>query len=86
MTSKPTVSTLGRYAKYGCIQHKGTRCGVKLNCLYSHGLESYTQIKARADEFEAKMKKTDALIDDIIYERYGLTAEQTEIVEEAVSE
>jgi len=32
------------------------------------------------------MKKTDALIDDIIYERYGLTAEQTEIVEEAVSE
>ena len=50
------------------------------------GLESYVQTKARAEELEAKIEQTDALIDEIVYELYGLTDEEIEIVEEAVGE
>jgi len=50
------------------------------------GLESYVQTKERAEELEAKIEKTDALIDEIVYELYGLTEEEIEIVEEAVGE
>jgi len=50
------------------------------------GLESYTETKARAEELEAKIEETDALIDEIVYELYGLTDEEIEIVEEAVGE
>lgn len=50
------------------------------------GLESYTQTKERAEELEAKIEETDALIDEIVYELYGLTDEEIEIVEEAVGE
>jgi type II restriction/modification system DNA methylase subunit YeeA len=49
------------------------------------GLESYTQTKERADELEAKIERTDELIDEIVYELYGLTDEEIEIVEEAVN-
>lgn len=37
------------------------------------GLERYTETKARADELDEKMQRTDELIDDIGYELYGLT-------------
>ncbi len=50
------------------------------------GLESYIQTKERAEELEAKTEKTGALIDEIVYELYGLTEEEIEIVEEAVGE
>jgi len=50
------------------------------------GLESYVQTKERAEELEAKIEQTDALIDEIVYELYGLTDEEIEIVEEAVGE
>ena len=50
------------------------------------GLESYVRTKERAAELEAKIEKTDALIDEIVYELYGLTDEEIEIVEEAVGE
>jgi hypothetical protein len=50
------------------------------------GLESYVETKKRADELEAKIEETDELIDEIVYELYGLTDEEIEIVEEAVSE
>ncbi|WP_449289552.1 hypothetical protein [Natronorubrum sediminis] len=48
------------------------------------GLESYLETKERAEELEAKIEKTDELIDEIVYELYGLTEEEIEIVEEAV--
>ena len=50
------------------------------------GLASYIETKARADELEAKIERTDDLIDEIVYELYGLTDEEIEIVEEAVGE
>jgi len=50
------------------------------------GLESYVETKERAEELEAKIEETDALIDKIVYELYGLTDEEIEIVEEAVGE
>jgi type I restriction-modification system DNA methylase subunit len=49
------------------------------------GLKSYMQIKERSEELEAKIEQTDELIDEIVYELYGLTDEEIEIVEEAVS-
>ncbi|MEA1930640.1 MAG: hypothetical protein U9O06_03720 [Euryarchaeota archaeon] len=48
------------------------------------GLESYVQTVERAEELEAEIEQTDALIDEIVYELYGLTDEEIEIVEEAV--
>ena len=48
------------------------------------GLESYTETKARAEGLDAKIEHTDDLIDEIVYELYGLTDEEIEIVEEAV--
>lgn len=38
----------------------------------------------RAAELEEKIERTDQLIDEIVYELYGLTDEEIEIVEEAV--
>ena len=49
-------------------------------------LENYLETKARAEELDAKIEKTDELIDEIVYELYGLTDEEIEIVEEAVGE
>jgi len=45
----------------------------------------YTETKQRADELEAKIEHTDELIDEIVYDLYGLTDEEIKIVEEAVS-
>ena len=50
------------------------------------GLEGYIKTKERAEELEAKIERTDDLIDEIVYELYGLTEEEIEIVEEAVGE
>ena len=48
------------------------------------GLESYVETKERADELDEKIQRTDDLIDEIVYELYGLTDEEIEIVEESV--
>jgi len=48
------------------------------------GLASYTETVERADELEGKIERTDELIDEIVYELYGLTNEEIKIVEEAV--
>ena len=50
------------------------------------GLEQYMEVRERADELEAKIEKTDRLIDEIVYDLYGLTDEEIEIVEEAVGD
>ena len=50
------------------------------------GLASYTETMGRAEELEAKIERTDDLIDDIVYELYGLTDEEIEIVESAVGD
>jgi type II restriction/modification system DNA methylase subunit YeeA len=49
-------------------------------------LENYLKTKERAEELDAKIEQTDALIDEIVYELYGLTDEEIEIVEGAVEE
>jgi len=49
-------------------------------------LENYLETKERAEELDAKIEQTDQLIDEIVYELYGLTEEEIEIVEEAVEE
>lgn len=48
------------------------------------GLESYLQTKSRAEELDERIERTDELIDEIVYELYGLTDEEIEIVENAV--
>jgi len=47
-------------------------------------LANYLETAERAEELDGKIEKTDALIDEIVYELYGLTDEEIEIVEEAV--
>mgnify|MGYP006276751521 CR=1 FL=1 len=46
-------------------------------------LENYLETKERAEELDAKIEQTDALIDEIVYELYGLTDEEIEIIGEA---
>ena len=50
------------------------------------GLESYIETTERAAELDEKIRRTDELIDEIVYELYGLTDEEIESVEEAVGE
>jgi type II restriction/modification system DNA methylase subunit YeeA len=50
------------------------------------GLESYTETVERAEELEAKIERTDDLIDEIVYELYGLTDEEIELVEKTVAD
>lgn len=50
------------------------------------GLESYLETMKRAEELEETIAKTDDLIDQIVYELYGLTDEEIAIVEEAAGE
>ncbi|MFB6179501.1 MAG: Eco57I restriction-modification methylase domain-containing protein [Halorientalis sp.] len=50
------------------------------------GLESYQETKARAEELTQKIDRTDDLIDEIVYELYGLTDEEIEIVENTVGD
>ena len=46
-------------------------------------LERYIETKERAEELD---EKTDQLIDEIVYDLYGLTDEEIEIVESAVQD
>ncbi|MFC6717949.1 Eco57I restriction-modification methylase domain-containing protein [Natrialbaceae archaeon GCM10025810] len=50
------------------------------------GLKSYTKTKSQAEELERNIKETDKLIDEIVYELYGLTPDEIETVEKAVEE
>jgi len=47
-------------------------------------LERYRDAVERAEELDAKIERTDDLIDQIVYDLYGLTDEEIEIVEDAV--
>jgi hypothetical protein len=49
-------------------------------------LERYWEAVERAEELEAKIERTDELIDEIVYELYGLTEEEIGIVEAAVED
>jgi len=49
------------------------------------GLERYLEVKAEAEELDEKIRKTDDLIDQIVYELYGLSKEEIAVVEESVS-
>ena len=50
------------------------------------GLDRYVDARERAAELDAKIQKTDDLIDEVVYELYGLTDEEVAIIEEAVGE
>ncbi|MCD2204016.1 BREX-1 system adenine-specific DNA-methyltransferase PglX [Halobacterium sp. KA-6] len=50
------------------------------------GLEIYTETVEHAEELEAKVERTDDLTDKIVYELYGLTDEEVDIVEETVAD
>ena len=50
------------------------------------GLAQYLETEERAAELDAKIERTNDLIDEIVYELYGLTDEGIEIVEEAVGD
>jgi len=48
------------------------------------GLKKYLEIKQRAEELDEQIKKTDELIDQIVYRLYELTDEEIAIVEESI--
>lgn len=50
------------------------------------GLDSYLETKQRAEGLETKIEQTDELIDETVYELYGLTDGEIDIVDEAVSD
>ena len=49
-------------------------------------LERYIDAVERAEDLDEKIQRTDDLIDEIVYELYGLTDEEIEVVEEAVGD
>jgi hypothetical protein len=49
-------------------------------------LERYRDAVERAEELDEEIERTDDLIDEIVYDLYGLTDEEIEIVEEAVGD
>jgi len=52
----------------------------------SDDLERYIRVKARVEELDEKIEKTDRLIDEIVYDLYDLTDEEIDIVESAVAD
>ncbi|WP_142857853.1 Eco57I restriction-modification methylase domain-containing protein [Salinigranum halophilum] len=48
------------------------------------GLESYTKTRERADELESRIERTDDLIDEIVYELYGLSEQDIRTIEAAI--
>jgi hypothetical protein len=50
------------------------------------GLDTYREQVERAAELDEQIERTDQLIDEIVYDLYGLTNEEIEIVEEAVGD
>jgi len=49
-------------------------------------LENYLRTIERPEELDKKIAKTDDLIDETVYELYGLTDKEIEILEEATTE
>ena len=49
-------------------------------------LERYREAVERAEELDEKIQRTGDLIDEIVYDLYGLTDEEIEIVEDAVGD
>ena len=49
-------------------------------------LQRYRESVERAEELDQKIQRTDGLIDEIVYDLYGLTDEEIEIVEETVAD
>jgi type I restriction-modification system DNA methylase subunit len=49
-------------------------------------LERYLEAKERADELDKKIEETDQLIDGIVYDLYGISEEQKEVVESTVQD
>jgi type II restriction/modification system DNA methylase subunit YeeA len=49
-------------------------------------LRNYLDAKERAEELDEQIERTDDLVDEIVYELYGLTDEEIEIVEAAVDD
>jgi hypothetical protein len=49
-------------------------------------IERYRDAVERAEKLDKKIERTDELIDEIVYELYGLTDEEIESVEEAVGD
>jgi type II restriction/modification system DNA methylase subunit YeeA len=47
-------------------------------------LRRYVEAKERAEDLDEKIEQTDQLIDEIVYELYGLTDEEIEIVEQSI--
>jgi len=47
---------------------------------------SETPLARTAEELDEKIERTDALIDQIVYDLYGLTDEEIEIVEDSVAD
>ena len=47
-------------------------------------LENYIETRERAEKLEEEIERTDDMIDEIVYELYGLTDEEIKIVEKAV--
>lgn len=50
----------------------------------SDDLQRYLESKSRADELDEKIKKTDQLIDEIVYDLYNLSDEEIKIVESSI--
>jgi len=50
------------------------------------GLDSYLQVKDHSEGLEQKIDRTNDLINEIVYELYELTDEESEIVEETVKQ
>ena len=48
------------------------------------GLESYRRTRARAEELDGEIERTDELVDELVYELYGLTEAEIGIVEDPV--
>jgi hypothetical protein len=48
-------------------------------------LERYRDAVERAEELDEKIQRTDDLIDEVVYELYGLTDEEIEVVEQTVA-
>ena len=49
-------------------------------------LQRYREAVERAEDLDEKIQRTNDLIDEIVYDLYGLTDEEIEIVEEAVAD
>lgn len=45
------------------------------------GLETYLKIKERAAELDERIQRTDALIDELVYDLYGVTQQERDIIE-----